>query len=169
MPVNRGKQFEDVVRKAFLKVPDVSIDRLHDQTTGYRGSQNICDFIVYRDPNEFYIECKSVHGVRLPFSNITDTQWYGLWEKSKIEGVYAGILCWFIDLDQTYFYQIQYLHDIRNGGAASVKCPNASATMPKVHDASKLVPIFGVKKRIFFEYDMQGFLDAVQFNRWIVN
>ena len=43
MTVNRGKQFEDVIRQAFEKVPDVSIDRLHDQTNGFRGSQNICD------------------------------------------------------------------------------------------------------------------------------
>lgn len=43
MAVNRGKQFEDVVREALEKVPGVSIDRLHDQTTGWKGSTNICD------------------------------------------------------------------------------------------------------------------------------
>ena len=46
MAQNRGKQFEDVIKKAFLKVPDVSIDRLHDQTTGFLGSKNICDFVI---------------------------------------------------------------------------------------------------------------------------
>ena len=30
MAKNKGKQFEDVVRKAFEKLPDVSIDRLRD-------------------------------------------------------------------------------------------------------------------------------------------
>lgn len=43
MGQNRGKQFEQVVREAFEKVPNVSIDRLHDQTNGFLGSQNICD------------------------------------------------------------------------------------------------------------------------------
>lgn len=43
MSINRGKDFENVIRQAFEKVPDVSIDRLHDQTTGFKGSQNICD------------------------------------------------------------------------------------------------------------------------------
>lgn len=43
MAVNRGKDFENVVRTAFEKVPNVSIDRLHDQTTGWKGSTNICD------------------------------------------------------------------------------------------------------------------------------
>ena len=46
MVVNRGKQFEDVIKQAFLNVPDVSVDRLHDQMSGYFGSKNICDFIV---------------------------------------------------------------------------------------------------------------------------
>ena len=46
MATNRGKQFEEVIKEAFESIPDVSIDRLHDQTTGYRGSSNICDFIV---------------------------------------------------------------------------------------------------------------------------
>lgn len=43
MPPNYGKEFEGVVRKAFEQVPNVSIDRLHDQTTGFKGSSNICD------------------------------------------------------------------------------------------------------------------------------
>lgn len=43
MAENRGKQFENVIREAFEKVPGVSIDRLHDQTNGFKGSQNICD------------------------------------------------------------------------------------------------------------------------------
>lgn len=43
MTYSYGKRFEDVVREAFEKVPGVSIDRLHDQTTGFKGSSNICD------------------------------------------------------------------------------------------------------------------------------
>ena len=44
MAYNYGKKFEDVVREAFEKVPGVSIDRLHDQTTKFKGtSANICD------------------------------------------------------------------------------------------------------------------------------
>ena len=97
MSVNRGKQFESVVRSAFEKVPNVSIDRLHDQTTRFKGSQNICDFIVYKEPYEYYFECKSVHGASLPFSNITETQWNGLLEKSKIEGVFAGVI-WLLSI-----------------------------------------------------------------------
>ena len=59
MAVNRGKDFEEHIKQAFLQVPDVSVDRLHDQTNGYLGSSNICDFIVYKKPFEYYIECIS--------------------------------------------------------------------------------------------------------------
>ena len=94
MAQNRGKQFELVVRRAFEKVSDVSIDRLNDNTAGFKGVAGICDFIVYRKPYEFYFECKSVHGNTLPFQNITETQWNGLLEKSKTKGVFAGVICW---------------------------------------------------------------------------
>lgn len=170
MRINRGKDFEKVVKQAFEKVPHVSIDRIHDQTTGYKGSQNICDFIVYRDPNEFYIECKAVHGTRLPFANITDTQWNGLLEKSKIEGVYAGVLCWYIDYDCTYFFHIDYLAKHKANGHKSMPCPYLTNSEDfSLHKPFERVPIRGVKRRIFFNYNMEEFLDAVQFDRWSVD
>ena len=150
--VNRGKQFEDIIKQCFLKVPNVSVDRLHDQTTGYMGSSNICDFIVYKKPYEWYIECKSVKGASLPFVNITDTQWNGLLEKSKIRGVNAGIMCWFIDKDITVWipmYQLEFLR----------KEFNKKSINYQELDAANVIT--GIKKRVFFEYDMEEFL-----NRW---
>lgn len=149
---NQGKQFEAVVREAFERVPNVSIDRLHDQTTGWKGSSNICDFIVYREPYEYYFECKSVHGNRLPFRNITDTQWRGLLEKSKIEGVFAGVICWWIDKDKTVFIPIQTLQKLLNSGNVSYRYD---------WDSYDVVEIKGKKKRVFFEYNMEEFLNAV--------
>lgn len=148
--INRGKQFEGVIKSAFEKVDGVSIDRIHDQTNGYRGSQNICDFIVYKKPYEYYIECKSVRGSSLPFRNITDTQWNGLLEKSKIPGVYAGIICWFIDKDVTLFIPIQVLQICKYRGWKSIR-----------YDVNKgsIKEIKGKKKRVFFEYDMEGFFE----------
>lgn len=158
---NRGKQFETVVREAFEKVPNVSIDRLHDQTTGWKGSSNICDFIVYREPYEYYFELKSVHGNTLPFSNITDTQWRGLLEKSKIEGVFAGVICWWIDKDVTKFIPIQILNGLRDTGEYK------SYHFNWVHwdSVNRTIEIKGKKKRIFFEYDMEAFLNEIQSNR----
>lgn len=152
MSPNRGKQFENVIRKAFESVPNVSVDRLHDQTNGFKGSQNICDFIVYKEPYEYYIECKSVHGASLPFRNITDTQWEGLLEKSKIEGVYAGIICWWADKDMTRFIPIQYLEFLKNHGQKSLR-----------YDCVEYqIIIKGKKKRVFFDYNMEDFFNEVQ-------
>ena len=152
MPPNYGKEFEGVVRKAFEKVPNVSIDRLHDQTTKFKGSTNICDFIVYREPYEYYFECKSVHGNTLPFRNISATQWNGLLEKSFIEGVYAGIICWWIDKDRTLFIPIQTLQKLLNSGNVSYRYD---------WDSYDVVEIKGKKKRVFFDYDMEEFLDEL--------
>jgi len=153
MSVNRGKQFEDVIKQAFEKVPGVSIDRLHDQTTGYAGSSNICDFIVYKEPYEYYIECKSVHGNTLPFRNITDTQWNGLLEKSKIEGVHAGIICWWADKDVTAYLPIEMLQYLRDKGYKSVSY--------RENIDPRWCWITGKKKRVFFDYDMEEFLKEV--------
>lgn len=151
MAVNRGKDFEHHIKEAFEKVVGVSIDRLHDQTTGFKGSVNICDFIVYKEPYEYYIECKSTHLDRLNFSNITATQWRGLTEKAKIEGVFAGIICWWVDRDVTKYIPIQYLQSLVAQGKNSIR-----------FDDSNPIEIKGVKKRVFFEYDMREFFNDIQ-------
>lgn len=166
MAVNRGKKFEDVIRESFEKVPGVSIDRLHDQTTKFKGtSANICDFIVYREPYEYYFECKSVHGNTLSihsndpkhkYGNISNAQWEGLLEKSQIEGVTAGIICWWIDKDVTKFIPIQMLQWFRDTGYKSVSYL-ALNSQPEV--VQSIIEITGKKKRVFFDYDMEKFLN----------
>lgn len=120
--------------------------------TGFKvTSANICDFIVYKKPYEYYIECKSVHGASLPFRNITETQWNGLLEKSKIRGVYAGIICWFIDKDITKFYLIGELDQLKDLEFKSVNYNWLSGWRIK-----------GKKKRVFFDYDMKQFFEEME-------
>ena len=160
MTVNRGKQFEDVIKKAFLKVPDVSIDRLHDQTNGFVGSSNICDFIVYKEPYEYYIECKTVHGASLPFRNISDNQWNGMLEKSKIQGVYAGVICWWVDKDVTLFIPIDRLDLHRYQGNKSIRYDDYLWM-------DDVIQIKGKKKRVFFDYDMTTFFEQPEDKEWM--
>lgn len=168
MAQNRGKKFEQVIREAFEKIPEVSVDRLVDQMGGYAGSQNICDFIVYKKPYEYYLECKSVHGNTLSihsipksdksgklrgfYGNITDTQWEGLLNKSKIPGVYAGVICWWADKDITKFIPIQHLQMLYDFGIKSVRYDYINVDV---------IEIQGKKKRVFFDYDMEEFLDEI--------
>lgn len=163
MAINRGKQFEQTIKDAFLKVTNVSVDRLHDQTTGYKhSSANICDFIVYKKPGLFYIECKTTHGNTLPFSNISANQWDGLLEKSKIDGVAAGIICWWVDRDVTWFIPIQFLQKAREAGFVSVPFDFDKKWVLDGY-SSDIMPIAigGKKKRVFFEYNMVRFLEEL--------
>lgn len=168
MTVSRGKQFENVIREAFERVPDVSVDRLHDQTNGFVGSQNICDFIVYKKPHEYYIECKTVHGNTLSihsndpkkrYGNITNRQWEGLLEKSHIKGVFAGIICWWVDKDVTMFLPIAILNELYHLGYKSVRYDSYMAGRK---DYGKYVTIQGKKKRVFFDYDMSIFFKEME-------
>lgn len=160
MSQNRGKQFEEVIKKSFEKIPNVSIDRLHDQTTGYLGSNNICDFIVYKKPYEYYIECKSIHGNTFPFSNITDNQYRGLLEKSKIKGVIAGLMIWWIDRDVTAFVPIQFIEWQKTLERKSL--PYGLADAVEFENWMSCITIPCKKKRVFFDYDMDHFFHTIE-------
>lgn len=158
LAVNRGKSFENEIRKQLERMSGVSVDRVHDQTTGFRGSKNICDIIAYRYPNEFYFECKTVHGNVLPFSNISDNQWKGLVEKSTKLGVFAGIICWWVDKDITAFIPIELLYVFRIHGKKSIRYDCEY----NLFGSYRMIPIKGKKKRVFFDYDLKGFLNELQ-------
>ena len=153
---NVGKKFEQIIKEAFEKVENVSIDRVTDQTTKYKGSTNICDFIVYKEPYEYYIECKTVKGNVLPFSNITEAQWNGLLEKSKIQGVRAGVICWWRDKDVTKFIPIQLLVVLQSNGAKSLRYDFT------LFNRDLCTEILGTKKRTYFEYNMTEFLEVME-------
>lgn len=155
MAINRGKDFEKVIKESFEKVPNTSVVRLHDQTNGFAGSTNPCDFLIYHAPHLYALECKSVHGNTLPFSNITKFQWQSLLDMSKVDGVFAGVMCWWIDKDVTLFIDIRRLEYLRNAGLKSIRYDNEEWT-------DLIVPIKGKKKRVFFEYDMEEFFKIME-------
>ena len=160
MAVNRGKDFEQVIKDSFLKVHDVGIVRLPDPTQGYLGIRNISDFIVYKYPYQYFIECKSVHGGTLPFSNITDNQWQGMLEMSKITGIIAGIICWYIDYDITVFLPIEFLQEQKSFGRKSIQYGLASQCTFGGIENPIVIP--GKKKRVFFDYDMDIFFHTIE-------
>ena len=160
MSENRGKQFEDIIQKAMGDVENTVVVRLHDQTTGYSGSKNPCDFVVFHNPIFYAIECKSVHGNTLPFSNITDYQWDSLLKMSNNKNVSAGIICWWVDKDVTLFLPITLLRRLKANGQKSIRFDNVSFD---------IIPINGTKKRVFFEYDMAQFFKDMEEVSWRLN
>lgn len=89
-------------------------------------------------------------------THIRENQWDGLLKKSSIDGVIAGIIVWFIDLDETIFLDIVYLDYLRRKGYKSFNMVKDVLTVP-------FIPIRGKKKKVFFEYDMQKFMEEVTY------
>lgn len=159
MGVNRGKQFEDQVRVGFERVPETSVLRLFDPQGGQVGISNICDFVVYHYPHQFFIECKSCHGNTLSihtnnpkkkYGAISNTQWEGLLKESYVTGIIAGVVVWFIDHDETLFLPIQVLQSMRDEGKKSVNIHTV--------DRTKCYMIPGKKRRVLFDYDFTDFV-----------
>lgn len=175
MASNKGKQFEQKIREAFERCENVSIDRIPDQMTKYEGSSsNICDFVVYKYPFLLYLECKSVKGNTLSihsvpkegkdgklhgfYGNIRDNQWEGLQKKSKIDGVIAGVVCWWIDHDVTLFLPIDFLRDLYDADVKSIRYDvDYDPSVP-------IIEIKGKKKRVYFDYEMGSFLQTIEDN-----
>ena len=115
MAINRGKQFEDKFREDVKKsIRDASIDRLPDQMSGWKGSTNICDFVVYKKPYIAYIECKVVEKGNT-FNLKRLSQLNKLAEKRGIPGVILGVVIWFVEKEKVvfvpYFTFEKLIHD----------------------------------------------------------
>lgn len=162
MAENRGKDFEDVIRSAFESVPDTMVTRLPDPVQGYLGYRNICDFLIYHNPYLYCIECKSTHGNTLSiyspnekkkYGDITNNQWEGMLKASKVKGIIAGVICWWVDHDVTRFIPIGVLEAERNAlGAKSIRYDGAYS----------YIELTGRKKRVFFDYDAKSFLKELE-------
>lgn len=147
MAKNRGKEFEAIIGNGFRALTDVSVDRIPDQTMHYKDRANVSDFIIYKYPHQYYVECKSVHGNTLPISNITQLE--PLWEKEVLtKGVKSGVICWWIDRDVTRWIPIEEIVKRKVDGHKSIR-------FDEPIEGSK--EITGRKKKIYFEYDMKSF------------
>lgn len=109
-----GKRWEDIVRKGFESVSTgMIIDRLYDPVGGASGIRNICDFIAYKKPNIYYIECKAVKGNALSIGSIS--QYDRLIKKADTDGVRCGVMIWYYTLNKIRWFPIELLIDLKNG------------------------------------------------------
>ena len=151
---NRGKQFEARIQEGFECVPNCVAWRLKDQIGKYKNVSNPCDFFFYVKPTFYAIECKSVRGASLPFSNIREKEQIDdLHELSEKDGVVAGFIIWFIDKDETVFVSHDIVYLMYKSGKKSI-----SLKTIKELDPEDWCTINGTKKRTYFKYDMSDFL-----------
>lgn len=155
---NRGKDFEASFRKQ-MEISGFDVNRVADNTAGYMGGRNICDFITYLYPNIFYFELKSTKGNTLPFTNITDNQFSGLIEKEKFQGAGAGVIVWYTEKDKTFFVSADCLLNLKVEGWKSVHINELIKRSDMFENCLyfKCFEIKGKKKRVFFDYDMEQF------------
>lgn len=117
-----GKKAEEKIRE-WLDKPELgySFDRFYDQMTGfYRTSRNICDFVCYKYPYQYYIESKSTYENRFNFSMLTETQHDGLLEKSKIPGVYGLVIILFATYKRAFILDIKDIKKLENSSKKSL-------------------------------------------------
>ena len=144
--MDSGKLFEkDFKDSCLLEDTKISIDRLYDPVGGFKGVRNICDFICYKFPYEYYLELKSHKGKSFPISGITETQYDGLLLKQPIEGVTAGVIIKYSDYDVAYFVPIFKIRGLVRIGHKSISIEAAKALG---------VEMQGRKKRVTFQYDV---------------
>lgn len=142
---NYGKQFEQKFAQDMRSVPGVSIDRIYDVTYGYKSISNVSDFVVYKYPEIFYMEVKSIHGNTFPLTNLT--QYEKLKAKMGIKGVRAGVTIWYVDHSRVIYVPIGTIKRMREEGLKSVNIRTIDDT------DYEFINIPSVKKRVFMDSD----------------
>lgn len=152
---NKGKVFEDKVKEALLKLPNVDVTRLRDAPKKQKNVDNPSDFIVYKYPHEIYLECKSHLGNSLPFRCIRSQQMVQMIKKTYIEGVRAGIIVWFIDKDVTAWIPVQELFPYW------FSQDKKSLSVQDIEKLQGVIYIQGKKKRVYYDYDFEPFFNEL--------
>jgi len=119
---------DDLGKKAELKIREwldrpedgYCFDRIPDQLTGFYGSSNICDFVLYKSPNMYYIESKATWGDRFDFVRLTEIQRKGLLRKSKILGVHGIVVVLFATDKRAFVIEIGQLQSLIDKGIKSI-------------------------------------------------
>ena len=117
--INYGKKFEEKFKLDWEECfPDSTITRLYDVTTGYLSLSTISDYICYKYPYQFFIECKTHKGASIPFANIT--QYEKMSKVVGVTGIRAGVVLWLYEKDKVFYIPISTITQMKNDGKKSV-------------------------------------------------
>lgn len=98
-----------------------SFDRFYDQLSGYYlTSRNICDFVYYKYPYIYYIESKATWKDNFPFTMISEHQYNGLLDKSKIQGCYGIVIVLFATQQRAFVIDINAIKHLEDNGHHSL-------------------------------------------------
>ena len=140
-----GKAFEEHFKEGWKKsFPDSFILRLPDQMSGYKGSNNICDFICFNKGILYLIECKVHKGASIPFDKIS--QYPKLLEKSNIYGIRAGVLLYLYEKFRVFYIPATTIKQLKAEGKKSVG-------IKAFDEGYNIIEIPSTKLRVFMDSD----------------
>ena len=106
---NIGKTFEQEFKECVP--PDYYLYRLKDDTSGFYGVSNPCDYILFRSPYLFLVELKTHKGKSIPIAKIRPNQIQGMEKATHYEGVYGGFLINFTQTEERKSIPVEWCRD----------------------------------------------------------
>lgn len=139
--MNIGKKFEQIFKQDWEEtVQNSFIYRLKDTQSGYKGVGNVSDFICYKLPNLFLVECKTHKGKYFPFSAFR--QYEVMKKYVDMPGIKAGVVLWMRDYDMVIWVPIQVFIELENRGAKSL-------SIDEINKRSDIIRVDYIKKRTY--------------------
>jgi hypothetical protein len=122
-----GKEAEKKIRE-WLDRPELGFcfDRIPDQMTGLEGSENPCDFLLFKSPEFYYIESKATYEDRFDFNMIRKHQYQTLVDKSKIDHVHGVVVVLFASYKRAFWIPIQSIKTLSDSGIKSINITKIS-------------------------------------------
>ena len=141
MAHNRGKAWEEKVKEDLLKLPDVSLERVPDQMSGFKStSQNPADFYLYWYPYFYYIETKSTN---VNTFGVDFAQYDRLLARAGRKGVRAGVMLWWVQHQKVAYIPVKTFEKLIKDGKRSVNIKMLGT------DEYRIIEIPSVTKRVF--------------------
>lgn len=155
MPMNYGKAFEQQFKKDTLTIDDCFVYRLPDQQSGYYGtSSNPCDYIIFKKPNFFLIELKSIKGNTFNFAGLR--QYSKLKSIGSVDGLNKGVIIWFRDHDRIIYITINEISKMIKDNLKSINITTID------NSDYKFINIPTLKKRVFLQGDYSVIFDKCE-------
>lgn len=168
---NKGKIFEEDFHKSAFTV--INIDRLKDPPSSFNikcqgcdkqvsrfSPKNICDFIGYKYPSQYYFELKSHKGKSIPFSaikrNPKDTRLFEMVLKERDnKGVFSFVIFNWRDCgNETYAVKAESVNDFINY--------EDRKSIPYQWTEDKGIRIPHRLKRVRYSYEVQALLSKIK-------
>lgn len=118
---NLGKKAEKKIEE-WLNRPEEGFwfYRIPDQQTGLYGSNNPCDFFMYRRPNFYLLESKATYEPRFDFSMISENQHKEMLNSALVTGVTSYVAVLFASYQRMFLLNIRDINGLEQIGKKSL-------------------------------------------------